>query len=73
MSAETRVERIIRMICLVGENRYDSAEELAYALGVSRRTLFRDIATLRKAGATCYIDTRFGYIIRLPNRTLLTH
>ena len=69
---QTRVDRVIRMICLVNEDRYDNPEDLAHALGISRRTLFRDIATLREAGVTCYIDTRYGYVMRLPKRSRTT-
>jgi predicted DNA-binding transcriptional regulator YafY len=64
-----KTERLVRLLRIVREvrmHRYDSAEELASCLGVSRRTLFRDLRTLRKVDIVVCWDPDHGYIALLP-------
>lgn len=49
MAAPTRVERILRLMRLL-IRRGHSLEELTARLGITERTLFRDLAALRASG-----------------------
>lgn len=56
-----RLQRILRLVTeFVGSEGRRDTTELAERLGVSRRTLFRDIAELRAAGLTLRIDRASG-------------
>ena len=60
----TRVHRLIRLITLLQASRARSAAELTEELGVSRRTLFRDLKLLEAAGVPYYHERGRGYRIR---------
>ena len=60
----TRVHRLIRLITLLQGHAVRSADELTIALGVSRRTLFRDLKMLEAAGVPYYHQRGRGYRIR---------
>jgi hypothetical protein len=54
----TRLNRILQMLSLLDARRARrmTVEDLSALLDVNRRTIFRDIATLREAGVTVYWD-----------------
>lgn len=58
-----RIHRLIRLITLLQSGTIKSAEELAAELGVSRRTLFRDLNMLQMAGIPYYHDPLQGFRI----------
>lgn len=58
-----RVHRLIRLITLLQGDRPWSATQLAGQLGVSRRTLFRDLNALEMAGVPYYHEPGVGYRI----------
>ena len=60
----SRVHRLIRLITLLQGGRPRSAVELGVELGVSKRTLFRDLNLLEAAGVPYYHDRPRGYRIR---------
>ncbi|MEM7624564.1 MAG: WYL domain-containing protein [Planctomycetota bacterium] len=60
----SRVHRLIRLITLLQSNLARSAEELTCELGISRRTLFRDLNLLEAAGVPYYHERGKGYRIR---------
>lgn len=60
----SRVHRLIRLITLLQSNLARSAEELTSELGVSRRTLFRDLNLLEAAGVPYYHERGKGYRIQ---------
>lgn len=51
--ASERINRLLRLIMLLQARRPRTAQELADELGVSRRTVFRDLNTLEDAGVPC--------------------
>lgn len=59
----SRVHRLIRLITLLQGEQAWSATELARQLGVSRRTLFRDLNALELAGVPYYHEPKVGYRI----------
>ncbi|MEQ9453484.1 MAG: WYL domain-containing protein [Phycisphaeraceae bacterium] len=54
--ATVRLSRLIRLITLVQSGQAKSPDHLADELGVSRRTVFRDLDLLKQAGVPCYFD-----------------
>ncbi len=60
----SRVHRLIRLITLLQSHLARSADELTLELGVSRRTLFRDLKLLEAAGVPYYHERGKGYRIR---------
>ena len=58
-----RIHRLIRLITLLQSGRVSSARELAANLGISRRTLFRDLNMLELAGIPYYHDPDAGFRI----------
>lgn len=58
-----RLARLLRMVHLLRESDPLSVEDLAERLDVSRRTIFRDLTTLRQAGAVVTHDAERGYHI----------
>ncbi|MBN1845238.1 MAG: WYL domain-containing protein [Sedimentisphaerales bacterium] len=56
----TRLERILRLLNLLQSSRYYRPAELAELLGISRRTVFRDLEMLYQAGIPCYYDDEQG-------------
>lgn len=51
--ASERINRLLRLIMLLQARRPKTAQELADELGVSKRTVFRDLNTLEDAGVPC--------------------
>ncbi len=62
MPAE-RIQRLLRLITLLQRDEPNTTESLMRELGVSRRTLFRDLQTLEKAGVPHHHDRARGYRI----------
>jgi len=59
-----RLQRVLRMVSILQSGRYFSPSELAERLSVTRRTVFRDLDMLRKAGIPYFHDEdRGGYKI----------
>jgi len=56
----SRLQRILRLVSILQTNRFCDPDELAAKLKVSRRTVFRDLDTLRKAGIPYYHDDDKG-------------
>ena len=66
----TRAARLLQLLeTLRGHRHPVSADALATQLGVSPRTLYRDIATLREQGAHIDGEAGVGYVLR-PGFTL---
>ncbi len=59
----SRVHRLIRLITLLQSGRPRTVAELMEELGVSRRTLFRDLNMLEMAGVPYYHEPGKGYRI----------
>lgn len=59
----SRIHRLLRLVTLLQSARARSANDLMAELGVSRRTLFRDLKVLQVAGIPYYHDTEAGYRI----------
>lgn len=60
----SRLERILRLLTVLQSGRNYRPTELAAELNVSRRTIFRDLEMLYKAGIPCYYnDEKGGYAI----------
>ncbi|WP_369976202.1 helix-turn-helix transcriptional regulator [Xanthomonas bundabergensis] len=60
-----RATRLLHLLdALRGRRRPVPGAELATALGISLRTLYRDIATLRVQGADILGDPGVGYVLR---------
>jgi predicted DNA-binding transcriptional regulator YafY len=57
----TRIHRLVRLITVLQSGRARSADDLAAELGVSRRTLFRDLKLIQDAGVPCYHESGVGY------------
>lgn len=59
-----RLQRILRLITILQSGRFYNPNELGDELEVSRRTIFRDLDTLRRAGIPYFHDERkSGYKI----------
>ncbi len=58
-----RIHRLLQLITELQSGTSKSAADLAEQLGVSRRTLFRDLATLKEAGVPYYHESESGYRI----------
>ncbi|MCC7144975.1 MAG: WYL domain-containing protein [Phycisphaeraceae bacterium] len=58
-----RIHRLLRLFTLLQSSRARGAKELTAELGVSRRTLFRDLKALQAAGIPCFHDPQRGYRI----------
>ena len=52
----TRITRLLRVIGLLQGGRGHNVRSLAEQSGVSRRTIFRDLDTLRQAGLSIVFD-----------------
>jgi predicted DNA-binding transcriptional regulator YafY len=60
-----RATRLLQLLeALRGRRRAVAGAELAAALGISLRTLYRDIAALRAQGADILGDAGVGYVLR---------
>ena len=65
-----RLRRLLRLLELLQSGQYYDVAKLAAECGVSRRTIFRDLALLQKSGVQVRFDgTRQGYTV--PGRTFL--
>jgi predicted DNA-binding transcriptional regulator YafY len=62
MSTE-RIHRLLRLIIMLQSSRARGVDDLVRELGVSRRTLFRDLNQLQLAGIPYYHDPDSGYHI----------
>lgn len=61
----SRTQRLFELIQLLRRHRYPvSGQHLAETLGVSLRTLYRDIATLQAQGASIEGEPGVGYVLR---------
>ncbi|WP_058493482.1 helix-turn-helix transcriptional regulator [Legionella worsleiensis] len=61
----SRAERLLQLIQILRRYRYPvSGIHLAVELGVSLRTLYRDIATLQAQGASIEGEAGVGYVLR---------
>lgn len=61
----TRTERLLKLLQILRNYRYPvSGQRLAERLGVSIRTLYRDIATLQAQGAEIEGEVGVGYILK---------
>lgn len=58
-----RLSRLLQLITLLQSGQNRTADDLTHLLGVSRRTLFRDLKTLQDSGIPCYHDPGTGYKI----------
>lgn len=58
-----RIHRLLRLVTLLQSGTTLAAVELADRMGISKRTLFRDLATLQKAGIPYTHDPARGYRI----------
>jgi predicted DNA-binding transcriptional regulator YafY len=56
----TRVHRLIKLITILQSGRDQDAEALAHHLGISRRTIFRDLKLLEHAGIPFRFESRRG-------------
>ena len=66
----SRAARLLQLLEHLRARRHAVAgHALAHALGISLRTLYRDIATLREQGAVIEGDAGVGYVLR-PGFTL---
>ena len=66
----SRLQRVIHLLTVLQADRSYRPDELAKLLHVSRRTLFRDLDTLYRAGIPCYFDDeQKGY--RVDHRVFL--
>ena len=59
--ASERVTRLLRLIALLQSRTPRSVADLARELGVSRRTVFRDLNALELAGVPCHFEEGRGY------------
>lgn len=68
MASQARLRRLIRLIDVLGAGRAYRADDLARLCSVSRRTIFRDLATLRDAGLSIWSDEdRQGFLFDRPS------
>lgn len=66
----TRSQRLLELLQIFRRHRYPvSGAALAAELGISRRSLYRDIATLQSQGARIKGEAGVGYVLR-PGFTL---
>jgi len=59
-----RLARLLRLVHLLREDKPMSVEDLAERLNVSRRTVFRDLTTIRQAGGIVTYDAGRGYQLK---------
>lgn len=61
----SRTQRLLDLMQILRRHRYPLAgHALAEELGISMRTLYRDIATLQQQGADIAGETGIGYVLR---------
>lgn len=61
-----KVERLFEIIQLLRGQRLRTAETIASHLGISTRTVYRDIQSLMASGLPIEGERGIGYLIRLP-------
>ena len=62
----SRAARLLELMQTLRRYRYPvSGTQLAQALGISLRTLYRDIQTLKEQGATVDGEAGVGFVLRL--------
>jgi len=61
-----RSDRLFDMIQLLRDGRLHRASEIADTLGVSERTIWRDMATLMASGMPIEGERGVGYVLRVP-------
>ena len=67
MASVERIHRMLRMVELLQSGRTYNSPQLAELLGVSRRTVFRDLSTLQEAGIHfIYDDAAQSYSLPAP-------
>ncbi|MFO1022103.1 MAG: HTH domain-containing protein [Planctomycetales bacterium] len=67
MAEISRLERLLRLLEALGTGRPMNAVVLAEMCGISRRTIFRDLATLQEAGIHVHYDEqKQGYFLTRP-------
>jgi len=54
----SRVSRLVQILTTLQSRRYYMVNDLAKILGMSRRTIFRDLKDLQKAGVPCHYDKK---------------
>jgi predicted DNA-binding transcriptional regulator YafY len=62
----TRDERLYELVQRMRDGRLRTASELAQALGVSTRTIWRDMAMMAQTGLPVEGERGLGYIMRSP-------
>lgn len=70
-----RLERALRILIMLSGGKLWTCSQLSDCLGVSRRTVFRDIGLLRSAGFTIISDSingQNGYFVMAPLLTIAT-
>ncbi|KEA62876.1 Transcriptional regulator, DeoR family [Marinobacterium lacunae] len=61
----SRSQRLLELLQLLRRHRYPvTGERLAQELGISLRTLYRDIATLQQQGADIQGEAGVGYVLK---------
>jgi proteasome accessory factor B len=83
-----RINRLLTFLTALQSTQYRNTSDLAKLLGVSKRTIYRDLSAIRKAGILCYykgqgggyaIDSRFHLFVQTLTKQealsllLLTH
>lgn len=67
-SGINRAERLLNLLQLLRRRRYPvSGQQLAGELGISLRTLYRDIASLNAQGADIRGEAGLGYVLHADN------
>ena len=56
----SRLQRIVQLVGVLQSKRYCNPEDLAAKLNVNRRTIFRDLDTIRKVGILYSYDKDKG-------------
>ena len=60
----TKAARLLKILTILGARRFPvTGEVLAQELGVSLRTVYRDIEELRRTGADIFGEAGFGYLL----------
>lgn len=62
--ATDRLHRLLKLIAILQSGKAHPSERLQDELGISRRTLFRDLSRLQAAGIPCQHVSGEGYLIR---------
>ncbi len=61
-----RDQRLYDLVQIMRDGRLRTAQELAQALGVSKRTIWRDMAMMAATGLPVEGERGLGYILREP-------